>query len=201
MRAATPISVHYLFPHNYEIRVLESHPLVNPVEQLHQFPALLEEGDRTGAYVRVIPRASQAWTGFFALGFDSDKVASGIYSCPDPESLCAIVGGYAYVVDAGNPQSWVQIEQRPVVDVRPVPELSLMLFAGFTSITGLESNRLWTSERLSWEGLSISGILGTTLHGLGWDAITDNEVPFEVDLLTGKSKGGARPLSSAESRG
>lgn len=199
MSGATPIGIHYIFPHNYEIRLLETYSLVNPVERLHQFPARLEEGDRTGAYLRVTPQGSQAWIGFFVLGFDSDKVASGIYSCPDADSLCAVVGGYAYFVNAGDPQRWMQIEQRPVVEVRPVPELNLLLFAGFTSITGLESNRLWTSERLSWEGLSISGIQGNTLHGLGWDAITDNEVPFEIDLSTGKSKGGARPQSSAES--
>lgn len=201
MSAATPISIHYLFPHNYEIRVLQSYSLVNPIEQLHQFPARLEEGDRTGAYLRVTPQASNGWIGFFALGFDSEGVASGIYSCPDADSLCAVVGGYAYVVKAGNPQNWMQIEQRPVVAVRPVPELNLLLFAGFTSVTGLESNRHWTSERLSWEGLSITAIQGATLHGVGWDAITDKEVPFEVDLLTGKSKGGARPQNSAGSLG
>lgn len=200
MSAATPIGIHYAFPHNYEIRLLESYSLVNPVEQLHQFPARLEEGDRTGAYLRVLPQGSQPWIGFFVLGFDSDEVASGIYSCPDENSLCAIVGGYAYVVDAGNPLRWMQIEQRPVIQVRLVPELNLMLFAGFTSITGLESSRLWTSERLSWEGLSITSIQGATLHGLGWDAVTDKEVSFEVDLLTGKSKGGSRPQASARPR-
>ena len=174
MSAATPIGIHYVFPHNYEVKMLESHPLVDPVEKLYQFPAKLEEGDRTGAYLRVFPQASEAWIGFFALGFDSAKVASGIYSCPDADALCAVVGGYAYVVNARHPQRWMQIEQRPVVEVRPVPELGLLLFVGFTSITGLgKSSRMWTTERLSWEGVSITDIEGTTLRGLGWDMVTD----------------------------
>lgn len=187
-------AIHYLFPHNYEVKLLESYSLLHPAEKLYQFPAELEEGDRGGTHLRVMPQGSAAWIGFFALGFESVEVASGIFSCPDADWICVAAGGYAYAVDTGNPARWMQIEQRPVTEVRPVPELKLLLFTGFTSITVLgESQRLWTTERLSWEGVSVKDIQGAALHGMGWDAVTDKEVPFEVDLLTGKSKGGARP--------
>lgn len=190
------LHVHYVFPHDYQVRVLESYSLINPVEKLHQFPAQLEEGDRAGVYLRVTPQASNAWIGFFALGFDSEDVAGGVYSCPDPGSLCVVVGGYAYIVDVRDPQRWIQLDLRPVVQVNPVPELKLLLFVGFTNISGLgKSKHLWTTERLSWEGISIQSIQDTTLHGTGWDMLTDKEVPFEVDLLTGKSSGGAKPGS------
>lgn len=182
------------FPHNYEVKLLESYSLVHPAEKLHQFPAQIEEGDCTGIYLRVVPKSFPAWIGFFALGFESEQVARGVFSCPDPDWLCVVAGGYAYAVDTAQPGCWIQIEQRPVVEVRPIPELKLLLFTGFSSITALgESQCLWTTERLSWEGVSIVEIRGAILHGMGWDAITDKEVPFEVDLLTGKSKGGARP--------
>ena len=188
------IGVSYPFHHNYEIKVLESYSLVHPAEKLHQFPAQLEEGDRSGTYLRVIANDSSPWIGFFAQGFDSSQVAHGVFSCPDPDWLCAVAGGYAYLVDSTNPQRWIQVEQRPVVAVRAVVELKLLLFVGFTSITILrESARLWTTERLSWEGITISEIRGTKLTGTAWDAIADKEVPFEIDLLTGKSQGGARP--------
>jgi hypothetical protein len=187
-------TLHEIFPRSYEIQALESYSLLHPVEKLYQYPAQLEEGDRTGTYLRVTPRNSHPWIGFFATGFDSTEVASGIYSCPDPGSLCVLAGGYGYIVSAANPDHWMQIEQRPVVQVRAVPELKLLLFIGFTSISGLaEQNQPWTTARLSWEGISISKIDGTLLHGNGWDAINDKEVPFQVDLLTGKSSGGARP--------
>jgi hypothetical protein len=198
MSATRPCDIHYVFPHNYEVKVLESYSLLNPAEKLYQFPAQLEAQDRTGTYLRVTPQTEPAWIGFFSMGFDSAEVANGIYSCPDPGALCAVVGGYAYIVAAFNQQNWMQIEQRPVVNVLPVSYLKLLLFVGFTSVTALgEASRIWTTERLSWEGLSITGIEGATLHGLGWDMIADKEVPFEVDLLTGKSKGGARPQSTA----
>lgn len=190
------IGVHYVFPHNYQVKVLDSYALVHPAEKLHQYPAVLEEGDRTGVYLRVTREKPESWIGFFAQGFDSQEVACGVFSCPDPDWLCAVASGYAYLVDAADPQRWIQVEQRPVVEVRAVPELKLLLFTGFTSITILgESQRIWTTERLSWEGISISGIQGPCLHGMGWDAIADKEVPFELDLITGKSKGGARPGS------
>ena len=182
------------FPYNYEITFLDSYNLVHPTEKLRQYPAQLEEGDRTGLYLRVASKASAAWIGFFALGFQSEQVERGVFSCPDPDWFCAVSGGYAYVINASDPDCWMQIEQRPVVEIRPVPELKLLLFTGFTSITALgPSQQLWTTDRLSWEGISVTQIEGATLHGSGWDATTDKEVPFQVDLRTGRSTGGARP--------
>ena len=184
----------FFFSRNYEIKALESYSLAHPAEKLYQFPAQIEEQDRTGVYARVIPKNAPPWVGFFALGFDSEQVANGIYSCPDPDSLCVAVGGYVYIVNAADPSTWVQVEQRPVIEVRALPELKLLLFTGFTSITAFgETGRLWTTEKLSWEGITVTEINAQTLNGNGWDALADQEVPFEVDLLTGQSHGGARP--------
>jgi hypothetical protein len=184
----------FSFPKNYEVRVLESAPPVHPVEKLHHFPVELEEGDRNGIHVRVAPPQGPAWTGFFAQGFDSSQVLSAVCSCPDAESVCVIAGGYAYVVRANDPAQWLRIEQRPVVDLLVSTRQRLILFIGFTSITALGKEGIaWTTERLSWEGLQIAGAEGDTLSGTGWDAVADQEVPFEVDLKTGRHTGGARP--------
>lgn len=80
------------------------------------------------------------------------------------------------------------------MDLRVLSQQGLLLFAGFTSITAVGSaGILWTTDRLTWEGLTISEIKGDNLHGHGWDALADKEVPFEVDLKTGSHTGGARP--------
>jgi hypothetical protein len=184
----------FTFPHNYEVRMLEATPPVHPIEKLYHYPAELEEGDRSGAYLRVTPQIGPAWVGFFALGFDSDQVVSSICSTPDPERFCVVVGGYAYLVKAAEPADWLRVEQRPVVDLRVLPQQSLLLFVGFTSITAVGGSGIaWTTKRLSWEGLTITEIDGDKLLGHGWDALADEEVPFEVDLKTGKHTGGARP--------
>ena len=184
----------FTFPKNYEVRVLESYGLVNPLERFLQFPAELEESERTGIYMRVVPKQGNAWIGFFSLGFDSDQVVNAIYSCPDADSLCVVAGGYGYVVNASDPARWIRVEQQPVVDVRALLEQKLLLFTGFHTITAISpAGLLWTTERLSWDGISISRIDHATLHGQGWDAIADKEAPFEVDLATGKHTGGSRP--------
>jgi hypothetical protein len=184
----------FTFPHNYEVRVLESAPPVHPIEKLYHYPVELEEGDRSGTFVRVVPKRGPAWVGFFALGFDSDQVVTQVCSSPDPDSFCTVIGGYAYVVKANDPEQWLRVEQRPVVDLRVVSQQGLLLFAGFTTITAVDQSGIaWTTERLSWEGLTITDIKGGRLLGHGWDALADKEVPFEVDLKTGKHTGGARP--------
>jgi hypothetical protein len=184
----------FTFPRNYEVRILEAAPPVHPIEKLYHYPVELEEGDRSGAYVRVTPQSGPAWVGFFALGFDSDQVVSQLCSTPDPDSFCVVVGGYAYVVKASSPTEWLRVEQRPVVDMRALPQQGLLLFAGFTLITAVGSaGILLTTERLSWEGLTITSIDGNKLLGHGWDALADKEVPFEVDVKTGKHTGGAKP--------
>jgi hypothetical protein len=184
----------FTFPRNYEAKLLESAPPVHPLERLYHYPVELEEGDRSGAYLRVVPNDGPAWAGFFALGFESDQVINALSSCPDADSLCVVVGGYAYVVKATDPASWFRVEQRPVMELRPVVECALLLLTGFTTISAVGRGGLqWTTERLSWEGVSITEISGNNLRGLGWDALTDKQVPFEVHLQTGKHSGGARP--------
>ena len=184
----------FTFARNYEVRILEAAPPVHPVEKLYHYPVELEEGDRSGAYVRVTPQSGPAWVGFFALGFDSDQVVSAICSTPEPDSFCVVVGGYAYVVKAEDPAQWLRVEQKPVVDLHVLSQQALILFVGFTSITAVESSGIaWTTERLTWEGLTITEVSGDKLRGRGWDALADKEAPFEVDLKTGKHTGGARP--------
>ena len=40
------------------------------------------------------------------------------------------------------------------------------------------------------EGINILDVANDEIHGLGWDLLTDRDVPFTVDLRTGKHTGG-----------
>src|SRR5689334_23331794 len=124
----------FTFARDYEIKVLEAAPPVHPMEELHHYPVELEEGDRSGVYARIVPNGSPAWRGFFAAGFDSPQVMNAVCSCPDPDCVCVVAGGYAYVVRSSDPEQWSRIEQRPVLELRAVTDQQLMLFSGFTSI-------------------------------------------------------------------
>ena len=188
----------FTFPREYEIKVLELPPPVHPLEKLYQYPVELEEGDRSGVYVRVVPRSEPPWFGFFASGFDSPQVMNAVCSCPDPQALCVVSGGYAYVVKGNDPARWFRVEQRPVVELRTATDQQLILFEGFTSISAVGPHGVaWNSERLSWEGLRVIQIRDHLLQGFGWDALADKEVAFDLDLRTGKHTGGASPVSAA----
>jgi hypothetical protein len=144
--------------------------------------------------VRVVPSGTAAWTGVFACGFDSNKVASGLYSHPDPDRLCVVAAGYAYIMIVRDPELYERVIAQPVVSVHPAREARLLLFVDFTNISAYGPEGIvWRTERLTWEGLRIADVSATALHGYGWDMPKDKEVEFTVDLRTGQHVGGAAP--------
>jgi hypothetical protein len=74
-----------------------------------------------------------------------------------------------------------------VLEVRPLPEHALLLFAGHHALLAWGSNgQTWESPRLSSEGLRIDRVTGNELRGFGWDLLSDSEVPFSLDLRNGE---------------
>ena len=111
---------------------------------------------------------------------------TGLWSTPNPNEICAVSGGYAYLICTTAPERFTMIPYRPVLEVRPLPAEGLLLFVGHRSILAWGSNgQAWESEKLSDEGVSISSIESGLLHGLGWNLITDKETPFALNLRTG----------------
>jgi len=188
------------FPHDYDVRFMPDKPLIAPARYF-VYPTLVDEIERDAAVIEVLPKESAPWTGAFALGFAADTVVSGVFSCPDPKWICVIAGGYAYLVDTEHPETFIHLRPRPVVRVMPVPAPKLLLFCDFASITAVgEHGIAWETPALTWEGLSLGKIENGLLHGTGWDALKDVEVPFTVELATGRCQGGASPASQRNSR-
>ena len=182
------------FPCNYQIEPLDRVPMLIAEPRQFVFPKEVEEIERGAVIVRVRPQNGQRWIGTFARGFDSETAITGLFSTPHPDWLCAVSGGYAYLVNADRPEEWHFVKSRPVLETRAVSEANVLLFADFQTLSGFTADAiLWHSAALSWEGLKITTINGHELQGLGWDAIRDCEVPFRVDLRTGGHTGGAAP--------
>jgi hypothetical protein len=100
--------------------------------------------------------------------------------------LCAVSGGYAYLIDTAAPERFTMIPYRPVLEVRPLPGEKLLLFVDHRSILAWgEQGKAWQSGRLSAEGVTITGIESGVLRGLGWDLMADKETSFALDLRTG----------------
>ncbi len=173
------------FPHSWRAKILHARPLILPPHHFI-YPREAEEVERGALEVMIRPQAGQEFLATCALGFRDPSVPTGIWSAPNPHELCAVSGGYAYLIDTTAPQRFTMIPYRPVLEVRPVTEHRLLLFVGHHSILAWGDNgRAWESPKLSDEGLTITAVDGPTLHGLGWNMFTDRETPFALDLKSG----------------
>jgi hypothetical protein len=121
-----------------------------------------------------------------ALGFRDPAVPTGLWSTPEPENICAVSGGYAYIIDTTAPEHFTMLPYRPVLEVRPALAANLLLFVGHHSILAWgPEGQAWQSAKLSDEGVTISAIDGAILRGRGWQMMSDQETPFTLDLTTG----------------
>jgi hypothetical protein len=178
------------FPHAWHAEVLPSRPLILPSRQF-VYPAQVEEVERGALEIMIRPAAGGPFLATCALGFAGSGVPTGVWACPDPAWICAVAGGYAYLIDTRDPTRWLQLAYRPVTEITTVAEQDLLIFSSFHSLLAWGRNgKVWQTGRLSWDGVRITGICGSTLLGLGWDMRTDRELEFEVDLKTGEHRGG-----------
>lgn len=173
------------FPHSWQAEILSARPLILPPRH-HVYPQQVEEVERGALEVLVHPAQAQPFLATCALGFRDPIVPTGIWSCPNTEELCAVSGGYAYLIDTGRPDRFTMIAYRPVLEVRSLPAQGLLLFVGHRTILAWGAQgQAWESAKLSDEGVTITSIEGGTLHGLGWNMFTDKETPFALDLAGG----------------
>jgi hypothetical protein len=182
------------FPHTWKADILPARPLILP--RVHRVYPVAVPGEedaiaRGALEVLVSPQTGGQFLATCALGFDAASLPSGLWSCPHPDWLCAVAGGYAYLINSRAPEQWEQVEYRPVVEVRSLPDHGLLLFAGFHTLVayGVDGIR-WKTQRLTSEGLRLGDIRDGHLQGWGWDMRTDREIEFRVDLATGRHEGG-----------
>ncbi len=142
--------------------------------------------ERGALEVLVRPEGTDAFLATCALGFRDSAVPSGLWSCPKAEEICAVSGGYAYVIDTSAPERFTMISYRPVMDVRPAVAEGLLLFVGHRGVLAWGAEGLlWESEKLSDEGVTVTGMEDGVVRGLGWALMTDTETAFALELRTG----------------
>lgn len=182
------VSVDHTFSHAWAVDVLSARPLILPPRHW-VYPQEAEEVERGALELMVHPADAQPFLATCALGFRDPAVPTGVWSTPDPKLLCAVSGGYAYLIDTGAPESFTMIPYRPVLEVRAVAEASLLLFVGHRSILAWGVGGLaWESEKLSDEGVTVESIEGDGLRGRGWEMMADKDIPFTLDLRSGRRR-------------
>lgn len=188
MNAPLPVpTINLSFPHRWQAEVLAARPAILPVRHF-VYPREAEEVERGAleVLVRPEPPGVQPFLATCALGFHDPAVPTGLWSAPKAEEICAVSGGYAYLIDTTAPERFTMLPYRPVLEVRSLPAQGLLLFVGHHAVLAWgEHGEAWRSERLSSEGVTITGVEGDVLHGLGWDLRTDKETAFALELRTG----------------
>lgn len=182
------------FPHRYDVELIEEIPSsLKSINHIY-FPGIAGKGGRDGLLVKLNPRQGLPWIGTFAFGYNSPKALTGIFSCPSELSLCVVSAGQGYIFKVEDPYSWSEVKSYPIVDVRLIVERELLVFIDFTTITAYGSdNMVWTTPRLSWDGLKITDVTSDYIKGLAWDSLNEQEVEFLVDIKTGYHEGGSSP--------
>jgi protein-tyrosine phosphatase len=196
VRTAAPIAepasapmVDFSFPHRWQADILAECPLILPPRHF-VYPRQAEEVERGALEVMIRPGAegAQPFLATCALGFRDSAAPTGLWSTPNPAEICAVSGGYAYLIDTAAPERFTMIPFRPVLEVRPVVAQGLLLFVGHHAILAWGANgQAWQSEKLSDEGVTITAIEASTLYGTAWQMKTDRETIFALDLRTGLS--------------
>ena|ERR1700722_17443401 len=187
------------FPRSWRAEILTARPLILPPRHF-VYPQAAEEVERGALEVLIRPDArldarpdsqsdgsdAQPFLATCALGFRDPAAPSGLCSTPTPQEICAVAGGYAYLIDTTMPERFVMIPYRPVLEIRPLVQENLLLFVGHHSILAWgRDGQAWESTKLSDEGVTITGADGGILRGTGWEMIRDREKPFALDLRSG----------------
>ena len=182
------------FPHRWKAEILSARPHILPPRHF-TYPRDVEEVERGALEVLIQPTedsegqapCAQPFLATCALGFHDSAVSTGVWSMPNSEEVCTAAGGYAYLIDTHAPKRFTMLPYRPVFAIVPAVARGLLLFAGNRSILAWSVHGLaWESPKLSDEGITIVSVDGGTLHGLGWNMLSDKETPFALDLGDGR---------------
>jgi hypothetical protein len=179
--------VDFAFPSLWRAEILAARPAILPARHF-VYPQAVEEVERGALEVLVTPAAGQGapFLATCALGFRDPVVPTGIWSTPNPLEICCVSGGYAYLIDTTSPEHFTMLPYRPVLQVHVATIPGLLLFISNRAILAWGTNgEAWQSPKLSDEGVTVTGIAGNMLQGLGWNMMTDRETPFTVDLQSG----------------
>ena len=179
------------FEHNYSAAVLNEFP--SGEARVLYYPGASNQGGRDGMAVAVTPQDRNKWIGVFAFGAFGASITA-ISSTPDPGTMCVVSKGAGYLIKPNKPEQWSDIPIVPITYLKPMPEHRMILLADYTSIAALGAEGLiWRTQRLSWDGISISRITTEHIEGEGWDPTTTRRPAFRVSLATGESSGGSSP--------
>jgi len=147
------------FAHRWTAETLPNRPMILPSRH-YVYPAQVEEVERGALEVLIQPESGLPFWATCALGFRDPAAPTGIWAMPDPNWLCAVSGGYAYLIDTAAPERFVHLRYRPVLAVLPVPGVrSQSALHEAQSVTPAAQSSSRAAQSLSHTAQSLRGDL------------------------------------------
>lgn len=174
--------------HKYDFEILEE---LKSGYEIYYYPGASTQSNKDGMIVQINPERREAWIGIFGFGNISKNGVSGVYTTPHSNKLCVIANGAGYIVSSDNPKNWEEIKYIPIIDARISKAQKLIIFADYTELIAYnDSGVKWKTKRLSWDNLKIIELSDNYIKGEYYDIRSEVNEFFEVDLVSGISKGG-----------
>lgn len=153
-------------------------------KQYSYFPDNKMNG-QDGLIIEVEPQNGLPWIGIFSFG-DFENGKTGIFSHPDPNSVCVISKGRGYIVKANNPSQWMEISAYPIFDAISIRKHNSLIIATNSGLIAYDDKGLkWKTDRLTLDDLKICGLTedAVTVEGSG---LRKESVKFKIEFELGR---------------
>ena len=148
---------------------------------------------REGFVVEFFDARGDRWTANFQRGMTAlDLVAES----PTGTTFLVVAGGQGYVV-APNERRCLRTFGGQIEHALLRPG-HLVVSDGFYVEATDGEHLLWRTRRVSWDGIVGLRIEGERALGEAYDPMTDEWIPFSVDLANREVEGGSYPAELAE---
>jgi len=176
------------FPAAYLARELDELPAGADVVEL--VPG--RQAGAGGLIFEVDPSDSDPWTGLARPGvMRASGVVSGLVTTPDPDGLCVLVRGTAYMIDVTDRSYRPVAASAPVISAAPVLSAGLLLLATPWYVIGIgPEGVLWQTKRVAIDGLRLDEADESHLIGVA-DPESAEPREFVIELRSGAHEGGA----------
>ena len=99
--------------------------------------------------------------------------------------------GIGYLVSVKEPREYEMIEVEPILEVLPIKEKEMVVFANYTELFAYgKAGLAWKSSRIAWDGLKITKAHSEFVEGEFWNPQFEAIKSFRVRLADGKTEGG-----------
>lgn len=147
------------------------------------FTHLAPREHREGVVVRFFPTQGDSWVGNF-VGGARGPACNRVVAHPNKRDVIVVAQGEGCIIDPDTRK--IRKQFASVWNIFSVPALDLVVLQGLVDFQAIKADDSgWCSNRISWDGFRNIEIRGTELLGEAL-SISDKEVPFRLDLLTGR---------------